>query len=72
MKPEIDFNLIHDLYHASQKIPHLGPRLFAEVNGLYLNGETFIKTQNRIISFSLAQIEFPYEMAAVRRRDLLN
>jgi hypothetical protein len=72
MKQKVDFSLIHDLYHASQKLPKLGPRLFDEINALYLNGEAYIKVENQIIKFNMAQLRYPYEMAAVRRRDLLN
>jgi len=72
MKPQIDFNLIHDLYYVSQKVPSLGSRLFTEVNSLYLEGRAYIKARDQWINFNIAQLEFPWEMAAVRRRDLLN
>lgn len=74
MKSNVDFNLVHDLYHASQKFPHLGPRLFEEVNNLYFYGKAYIKAVNRIITFdeidSIHNGKLNYDM--VRRRDLLN
>jgi hypothetical protein len=74
MNPYIDFNLVHDLHHASQKVPILGPRLFEEVNNLYFYGKAYVKAVDRIIVFneidSIPGGKLNFDL--VRRRDLLN